>query len=343
MIKGIPRGGNRPWGLAACLAVLASVVVATVALALIPDGRNSLEVLPCDNADWRDDVAGIPLVADVVRVADATQKDGQEAYDYDFASAGFDGLSIPGEIDEESWQGLADAAAAAVTADTPRVPVDRMSAQDLDDGLYLVLVHGEGIPLAYGSGMSSSLYGDSMGWRYRFAPTLVALPGRPVEGDEWLRHVTVTMKPTRDAREGSIRIDKEIRGFDGQAATFVFDVVGRDADGRVMWRDSRSIAVPAGEPGDAFASLVVDGIPAGLSVSVTESYPGAGYSLSDARVPDVAVTSAEVQPVFAFVNEKSDEGVIGGGISNKFVYDEDGTQDWAWHASPSVATGEDES
>lgn len=332
------------WIRLVCLMTVISVVVTTVALALIPPGHNSLEVRPCDNADWQADFATASPTIEVIKVATATQKAGYEAFDYDFDAAGFVGVSVPDNPSEEDWQVAANQLSGMVTEQTPRETVTGLTAANLDDGMYLILVHGMGNSLAYGSGLGASLYVDTPEWRYGFTPALVVLPGQPVDGSTtWQRDVSVTMKPTRSRRQGSIRIDKTVLGAAEDEATFVFDIIGRDRNDAIVWHESRSLTTPPGTAEGLSASLIVDGIPTGLSISVTEAYPGAGYTLMDAIVPEDSVTSAESQPTFVFTNMRTSEKIVGGSISNKFVYDEDGTRDWTWHASPSDKAEEGQS
>lgn len=318
------------------LLLTATAILATAAKGAEPTGENSLTIGFCDNETWQADFATAHPVAELMKVATATPHDDDDAYDYDFGAMGFEGIDLPSEPDQDDWTKTATQVASLVDGATERVTLrDSNRADGLDDGLYLLLVHDDAHPLAYGPGIGDSLIADTAGWSYSFPPVIIALPSRDIEDGaftDWTHDVTATLKPTRSPGMGSIRIEKTIRGFDGNETILVFHVIGRDSDGNIRYDEHRPMEVQAGGSDEAHASIVIGDVPTSLLVSVTEEYPGAGYRLVDSTAPEDPTTGRGTPPVFSFVNEKTDGSKTGGGIANRFVYDEDGKHDWTWHA-----------
>lgn len=328
---------NRIIALAVIGMAIAVTAISTVARADMQGGGNSLTIRFCENDEWGEDFSqATDVTVDLVKVATARMHATDAGYDYDFAEAGFPGVDFPATPEDEDWERATESVARLVTADTPKMTVTGTnSVPSLEDGVYLVLVHDRSHPVAYGEDVASSLLVETERWSYSFAPALVALPSRAVTDDgtlgDWQKDVTATMKPTRNAGMGSIRIDKTVEGFDGRATTLVYEIVG-EANGEIAYRETRSLSIPAGAAGEAHASVVINDVPTGLTVSVREAYPGAGYELAGMTAPDNPVTARDYQPAFSFRNKPDGTGTSGGGITNRFVYDEDGNRDWTWHA-----------
>lgn len=336
---------NRLLLLAVTGLIVAVTAIASIATAAPQDGGNSLTIRFCENDEWGEDFSQTTgVTVDLVKVATARPHDGDNGYDYDFAEAGFPGTSLPDLPDEGDWDAAGEAVSKLVSEGTPKVTItDTNEFRDLDDGIYLVLVHDGNHPVAYGNGIADSLLVETERWTYSFAPSLVALPSRAVTDGafgEWQKDVTATMKPTRATGVGSVRIDKTIEGFDGRPVILAYEIVGRTTDGEVAYRETRSLSVPAGTPGEEHASIVINDVPTGLTIAVDEAYPGADYSLVDTMVPDDPVTARDRQPTFSFRNRHAGTGTTGGGITNRFVYDEDGNKDWTWHADESGKEGQ---
>lgn len=331
---------NRRKGALAALVTIglavAMTLMVTMARAAVTAGNNSLTISFCGNNSWQDDFATAQPVAELFKVAEAIPRDGEAAYDYDFEAMGFEGVTIGAEPNDDDWTEVASKVSTLLTEDMNHVTLrGTNTTEGLDDGLYMLLVHDDSHPVAYGNGIASSLIVDTAGWSYSFAPVIVGMPSRDlVDGafTDWTHDVEATLKPTRAPGIGSIRIEKTVRRFDGKEATLVFHIVGTDRDGNVRYDERRSLVVSAGDSSEAHASVVIGDIPTDLTVSVTEEYAGAGYTLVDSASPDNPITVRGTQPSFSFVNEKTDTSETGGGVTNRFVYDEEGDQDWNWHA-----------
>ena len=101
---------------------------------------------------------------------------------------------------------------------------------------------------------------------------------------------------------------------------------------------SNVVSITFGSAGEK--SVIVDRIPAGAQVTVTEIYSGAGYKV----VSPMTVTPADLISVkdilkVHFTNDYADTPGAGGGITNHFEYVIDG---WEWNADPEQQNADSE-
>lgn len=217
------------------------------------------------------------------------------------------------------------------------------SGAELYGGLYLIVARGEGIrdyvvPVTDEEGTEGI---GTVAWSeehvYTFSPELVSLPGLDLgegEGGQegtygWIYDPEVYLKPQRTVRYGSVEIVKVLSSYetavsespDGtteeirESAVFVFQVEA-ELNGRIVYSDVASLSFR--EPGRK--SLLLEKLPVGSVVRVTEVYGGAGYRLdSDAPEP-VTVKAGETVSV-EFVNVYDGRHIGGHGITNRFRYD----------------------
>lgn len=311
------------------LGLLVSVALGSRALA-VGEGPNTLVTLASASTDesFVADIAQANVVVDVYKLADAVKNSSYATYDYaltdSFASLGtsFSSAQVDG-----SWETVAEGAAQLID-NAPKVISEAPVGEDihLDDGIYLVIAHGEGItdgPVAY-----------SDTYRYTFAPSLVALPTNVQEGyeelgylsspidttGEWRTSVTIALKPRQDPLYGDLVITKNLPTFSGsEPATFVFHVTGEDYD--------EYASVYATSEGATSTTLVH--IPAGLTVSVTEVYDGARYTPeggATATATIVSTANGQTPASVSFTNVPDGTHTGGGhGIENHFEYVDDVT------------------
>ena len=323
-------------------------------------GGNSLTVTAANSNDeaFLEDIAKADVVADVIKIADATANDSYQAFDYTLVK-GFESLSEEfaaatgsKSSSAENWQRLADAAAKLVTLTEPGTMTLTDAAtgsitstlSGLEDGLYLVIAHGTGITEPDGGKyVASSTYYD-----YIFPPTIVALPGKDevnpdgehagypsTDYGNWVKEVAIEMKAERVPAMGSLKIVKNVTDFSGDPATFVFHIVGTQLDG-TPYENYASVYYPE-KP-----ETVVEGIPAGTVVTVTEEYEGGRYEFesmtpADGKVTIVSDRRAAIdlnleQASVTVVNKPNGHDVPGHGIENNFTAAEDGN--WTWHSTP---------
>lgn len=181
--------------------------------------------------------------------------------------------------------------------------------RELSPGLYLVLAD----PAVSGS--------DT----YRFLPLAAALPGWDAESGEWQYHVTVSLKPERESAYGSLRILKTLERYNASlgTVTFVFSVDGKDSLGNIVYSDVVSTTHSAA----GTEEVLIENIPAGTTVTVTEVYSGASYELTSQPQQTVTVT-AETVAQTEFSNTYNERLVPGSGAVNHFTGGEGGG--WIW-------------
>lgn len=123
---------------------------------------------------------------------------------------------------------------------------------------------------------------------YTFAPQLISLPTKAPDADgqvstanngDWIYNPTVYLKPEQHPRYGYLEIVKDLlthESFGGQSgeAVFVFQVEAT-LGGVSVYSDVKTmIFTGAGEQ-----RVLIDRIPVGATVTVTEVYSGASYTL----------------------------------------------------------------
>ena len=204
-------------------------------------------------------------------------------------------------------------------------------AEDLTVGLYLVDAQST----------MSAQYG------YNFKPYLISLPNNyygtdNASKDEWVYNLELSLKAERVDRYGDLKIVKELDTYNEttKGATFVFQIeaVKTDVDSNkdhVVYSDV--VAVSFEKPG--VESVIIEDIPAGAKVTVTEIYAGSNYKLESAESLNVTIvadddtdTDDETQ-VVTFKN--TSDGSLEGGccIVNTYTYDSEGSK-WTNNQNP---------
>ena len=255
--------------------------------------------------------------------------------------APFEALNIPALTapDKEAWASLwedtADKAAAIVEA-LPSVSPDASvtltptedgsgilgTVRELDPGMYLVILEDAQSPV----------------FTYRFRPFLAAVPGnlywetQDESKDAWIYDVSAALKPEWERRTGKLIIRKTVERYadmDG-SADFVFLVESRDADGKILY--SNVVTIRHQDAGTQEA--VLTDVPAGLTVTVTEVYSGASYTLVSEPSQSVTVTTqdtGEDPATVAFVNTWNGKLTQDIAAVNRFTYTQD-EEKWVWDA-----------
>lgn len=260
-----------------------------------------------------------PVTVNLYKVADMTSTGEYTAL------AGFEDLDlgqIGSDMTAEEWEQKAQSASDIVeTAQTQPAAVvttagGEGTASGLDTGMYLVEAEA-----------AQSAYYD-----YTFSPYLISLPNNYYYGtgnDEWVYDVTGNeLKPEQEARMGSVEIDKDLLSFNGSGsaqATFVFQIDITTLKGETETRQAAMNFTGAGSE-----SLVIDEIPAGASVTVTEVYSGAGYELAEGSSAEQSaqVIADDIVSV-TFQNEQDGTPNGGYGVVNHYSIDENGQWQWS--------------
>lgn len=179
---------------------------------------------------------------------------------------------------------------------------------------------------------------------YTFKESLISLPNNywynGGGNDDWVYELTgsnaIGLKPDREERLGSLEINKTLTSYNATVggATFVFHVNVEKLDGTVTNNVYKMEFNGAGND-----KLIINDLPAGATVTVTEEYTGASYRLSPDNGPQVTKIIAEEEegnPVsVSFVNEYNGGQNGGTGIVNRF-YMKDGSVDCKNDLKPEV-------
>lgn len=297
-------------------------------------------------SDIAEDISGAGVVVDLYYIASAKAVDGFDTYDLE-AEADFASVDIALSVDktEADWVAAAQEAAAVALAEGSSIaPV--VEGADLNTtitglkaGLYLVVPHGDLDPYVEtiqnedGSEVLVTIANSATN-KYSFTPNLIALPTK--EGEEgvintadegeWITDGEVTLKAGFEKREGSVEIVKSFTTFakkNDDPVTCVFYVKVYDENGEEQKDLAKTVSMVF-ETGEEQVELI-EGIPVGYTVTVTEEYSGANYTLVSENDQSVVIAADEVLQV-EFENEFDDTWHGSGSITNTFTVDEDAWQ-----------------
>lgn len=283
-----------------------------------------------------DDLCSIPQIrGKLYRVADVS-------FTGEYRSrAPFEDLHIPALTapDRDSWAALweetADKAAAIVEALSSVSSDAAVTLTPLEDGSGILGTARELLP-----GMYLVILEDAQSpvFTYRFRPFLAAVPGnlywetQDESRDAWIYDVSAALKPEWERRTGKLIIRKTVERYadmDG-SADFVFLVESRDTDGKLLY--SNVVAIRHQDAGTQEA--VLTDVPAGLTVTVTEIYSGASYTLVSEPSQAVTVTAQDTgqdPAAVEFVNTWNGKLTQDTAAVNRFTYAQ-GEQAWGWEA-----------
>ncbi|MCB7305031.1 DUF5979 domain-containing protein [Bariatricus massiliensis] len=240
------------------------------------------------------------------------------------AEKGFESLDLSSVENNNSsadtWLKRAEEANKLIKGTTPAATTTTVGgkalASNLATGLYLITA--EEVKAA--------------NYVYNFTPYLISLPNNYyyASGDDtWVYDLTganaVGLKPEQTARFGSLEITKELLDHHitlGEKATFVFQIDITTLDGKT---EARQIALTF--DGYGSKSAVIDNIPAGSDVVVTEIYSGAGYETVGSDSVNTTIVADDT--VSAGFQNQHDGHLQGGyGVVNNFKLNENNQYDW---------------
>lgn len=291
-----------------------------------------------------DDLAEADVVVDLYKVADAAPVSGYDTYTYNFLS-GYEGLkeAYDQKPDNDGWKKMAQTAAKyALESGKPVSEGNAVNSpvKNLGCGLYLLIARGEGIEKYTTTVMTEdgteniATIANSKTHTYTFAPELISLPSKHVEGadgtpgnttagnGDWDYDMAVTLKPEQGSRYGSLEIVKGLETFDESVpAVFVFQVEAV-LDGENVY--SNVVTMNFTEAGEK-KTLIENQIPVGAKVTVTEVYSGASYEITSAEEQNAVIEAADVASV-TFTNDHTTTTHGGGGVNNHFYNNGDGWQ-----------------
>ena len=298
------------------------------------------------NAGAEEDIKNASIVLDIYLVASAEADERYDTYHYTMEEA-YGALAAPENATNDDWRTLAQQAAKiALGGEDPAVsalPANEKAA-GLDAGLYLVIARGEDIDdyVTYLPAAEEDAEPDiatiaqSDDYVYTYAPQLVTLPGKEAAEDgsvgtaetygEWVSDMNVTLKPEQSVRYGALTIEKTVTGFGGESAVFIFQIEGSREDGA---RFSDVIAMTFDAAGTD--TYTVEKIPTGATVTVTEVYSGAAFTLTSENA-QTAVIPAGVTASVAFTNAYNGSANSGSAVVNHFEYMGEALG-WDWNGS----------
>lgn len=303
--------------LALVLAVSAAKLPVSYAAPVIEtDRQGSLEIQVEDETMYGADIVNARIEVELYKIA-TVKTTGAFVSAPDFAELHIE--DIPSG--EEDWVKTAEDAVSIVEekqlqpAGSLVVENGTGKAENLEMGLYLVKAKEA----------QTGLY------TYSFAPYIISLPDnlydqtKDVADDAWIYDVVAGLKPERENRYGSLKIRKTLQEFNAalRETTFVFDVEGVDEQGNTVYSNVASTTFA--EAGTK--ETVLDQIPAGTRITVTEVYSGASYTLTSDPTQTGTIVADEVLEA-DFSNTYNGELTPGYGVTNHFSYsEEDG---WQW-------------
>lgn len=301
------------------------------------------------------------IVLDVYKLADAEGTPGSDGYTFKF-NIGYEKLverykELSAEHSNESWKQLAEEAAQIALGDPGMSPTKKSEPGkeinlgdkiDLDDGgwgLYLVIPRGGDID---GRNYITKVKDEenvewtatmaySKEYVYYFSPMLISVPykeggstawgkldenGNSLVYNAWIPDPEIALKPTQGPRYGSLDIVKELLSYKkGSEAAFVFRVEVKTGS-ETYTRDVSIVFNDDTGPGKRH--VLLDDLPIGADVTVTEIYSGATYKLKSQSPQKVTIGIDKTETV-TFVNDYDGKRRDGGSITNHFTY-----QDGKW-------------
>ena len=174
----------------------------------------------------------------------------------------------------------------------------------------------------------ASYYGDVL---YNFNSLLVPVPYQLEDSELVYAQIGAVLKgapvppdnpDVPDDPRGSLEIIKSLPAMDASlgSPTFVFNVTATDASGVVLF--SKVVALSFTEAGQK--SQVLDNIPLGTTVTVTEVYSGASYTATTDTTQTVTISADNPAATVSFENKPNDDRKGGTGIENAFAKGPDG-------------------
>ena len=169
---------------------------------------------------------------------------------------------------------------------------------------------------------------------YTITPQIVCVPTKvlangsiaasTVEDGTWKYDQQIVLKMSVEPATGKIRINKTLTGHTGDEEVVCIFQVDAYYDNKLYSSEVYSVTFD----GNGNKSLVIEGLPIGATVNVTEVYSGANYKATVSAPGSVTVSGSQMVSV-DFENTRDNER-SGGGITNHFTYQVNGG-DGSWN------------
>ena len=326
-------------------------------------GENNVDVVFTGNAEDIKEFEGVTASVDFYKIADAVEDPQYDTYGYDFHE-GFETVLSAEEAASptaETWGKAAERATALIFGEEPveiepvtvAFPLGEGETCKMESGLYLVVPYDEeGKPVMNEDGTVTSTISAGQ-HKYIYNPVIVTMPTTESRTDQsastdwiWTNDITIVLKPEKTERLGQLKIVKSVRTFESRsAATFAFKVDAWmpdkvDENGNpteYVYNNAVSMTFSPDDLSDQ--SVILDGIPVGAIVEVTEVYSGSSYKLVNTEYSNEehVITVEDVLTV-TFENEHTHEDRVGYGINNHY---DKVDENWIW-LDPTAEQGGDE-
>lgn len=315
--------------IAACILVVAGLSISTAFATEIIETSKACTLTLCvdENGSYAEELADTTLNAKIYKVADISDTGAiTAATSFAADTVGLNDLTLDFvDWSGSDWNEKAKAAAQIVeesnlSADKT-VSITNTVTADMSVGVYLVMVDDVTV----------------VNKDYAFSPMLVCLPTNPYkmnlsenEADDknWY-DVTATLKPALDLEYGKLEIQKTLTSYNTSLkdVTFVFQIEAKDEAGNVIYSNVASTTHNAA----GTKSAIVEEVPIGVELTVTEVYSGASYTVSGVSEQKVTVLSVEEMGKVEFSNIYDDKLIPGYGVVNNFEYNDEGENaGWTW-------------
>ena len=319
--------------LAAGVPVLSS---RSMALDLDSDCHLTVNVSP----QYSEDLNAGDVKIDVYRIADVQPVNGQETYNWVFREA-FSPLVPNKPLTQDVFDDLADAFADKILvqgASTEMISGVAGAPITMKAGMYLVVPHGNMANYINTASGKVRTLARSANYEYTFRPQLISLPTKEADASgvrntadsygAFVNDMVIDLKATRDVYMGSLDIVKtvdrfEVREGETRDATFIFQVIA-ELNGEKVYDNVVALVFDAA---GTKTYHLVDKIPVGATVTVSEIYSGAAYDVVSEASKTTVITAGDVASV-SFENDYNDENHNGGSVINHF--ENKGTQDADW-------------
>ncbi len=305
-----------------CIAVLIACVIGMnipslyAANAIDPTKPGSLKINVSDTRTYGKDIQNASIHVNIYKIADMADTGAFTS------TSNFSEMKI-----EEIPSGSEDWESSSLQA--KQIVEDKQLEAD---GTFDV-VNGAGYYDCLGHGLYLVLAEDTntKNYTYSFNPYIISVPDnyyyqtKDEKDDEWIYDVKAGLKPERNNRYGSLKIIKTLNEYNAslKQTTFVFSVEGKDDDGNVVY--SNVVSTTFDSAGSK--EVVLDRIPSGSNLTITEVYSGASYTLTSESEKYGTVVADETIEA-DFTNTYNDELKPGYGVTNHFDYSDD--NGWTW-------------
>lgn len=303
------------------------------AVAIDTEAKCSLTV-SVEGSEYEGELDELSIPVSLYRTADV-DKTGRYTPEAPFTELDFG--SISDKTTAEDWRRMSEEAERHMEEAEPVKEIEVKKPEEgtgkaegvfenLNPGMYLVA--------------PAEIYNTNYSVKYVFTPYLTALPSSEYTltgtgSDEWNYNPKVGFKAESEEQYGKLNITKILNNYNETLGktSFVFEITSRENDSAGNPLYSNVVSTTHEGPGEQTVTL--EGLPAGITVTVKEVYSGASYTLDGAGETDALIWSDKAveegagETASVTFRNKYDGGNRGGyGVTNHFA--SDGNNGWTW-------------